>query len=79
MRNTVLSAGVLLAAAATTQPGAATPQCWSNGVAVPCAAPPIAGSAANQPTYYPARRQYPPEWYYDPYNAPWHQCHLCGQ
>jgi hypothetical protein len=76
MRNT-LYAGVLLAATLP-QPGP-TP-CWQNGVAVACTAPPVAGNLPAQPTVYPERRQYPPEWYYNPYTGPQFHCKIeCGQ
>jgi hypothetical protein len=76
MKSTVLcaAAGTLLTmtVAAAAQPGAAPAQCWSNGVAVPCAPP-----AAN---YSAAPRQYPPSWYYSPYDAPQFHCRTfnCG-
>jgi len=79
MRNALLGIGALLAMAGTQQ-GAVPPQCWSNGVAVPCAPPltsppaPAGYSAAPTPT------QYPPSWYYDPYDAPQFHCRSfsCG-
>lgn len=79
MKNALFGIAALAAAAVTQSCTAQPPQCWSNGAAVPCAAPPAAGLPATQPTYYPQRRQYPPEWYYNPTDVPWKHCNLCGQ
>ena len=77
--KTPLFAVAAIVAAAVTSSWAASPQCWQNGVAVPCAAPPGAAESASQPTYTPPPRKYPPSWYYDPYNEPWYHCKLnCG-
>jgi hypothetical protein len=75
MKTVLLGIGALLAmtAAAAAQPAAQPSppqQCWSNGVAVPCAPPAAAGYTAAPP------HQYPPSWYYSPYDAPEYRCRM---